>query len=459
MDYIDDTIAAICSPIGQGAIAIIRISGSRAFSIVSSVFVGKDLSTIKSHSLTLGHIVSEGKLIDQVLVSIFRNPKSYTGEDVIELQCHGSVFIQKSILTVLIKAGCRHANPGEFSYRAFLNNKIDLVQAESVADLIASSTEAQQISALSNLSGQLTHSLKDVKNKLLHVSSMLQLELDFAEEDVVFADRTEFDKLISSLLHQTNQLLNSFQIGSIIRNGFKVAIIGAPNAGKSTLLNALLNRKRAIVSDIPGTTRDTIEEEVSINGLLVHFIDTAGLRQNSNDIIENIGIERSIEQVRIAQLNLFVYDASQYSFNEAQQHLETFGINSEKVFFVANKIDKVLPMNTLETKDKNTDSKLISISAQFNEGIEELKQAIFQTAIGSNIDFEKPMITNVRHFDALCLFKDALSQTQDSMNNGLPTDLLSFELKQALIHLGSITGDITNDQQLDYIFSKFCIGK
>jgi tRNA modification GTPase len=392
-----------------------------------------------------------GVILDEVVVSLFKAPRSFTGEDVAEISCHGSPYIVKSIIEACTALGARPAKAGEFTQRAFLNGKKDLVQAEAVADLIASDTKAAQQAALHNMRGGFSQTLKAMRESLVKFASLMELELDFATEDVEFADRSQFFALIHELKNNVSQLLQSFQLGNVIRNGVKVAIIGKPNAGKSTLLNALLQEERAIVSNIAGTTRDTIEEVLYIDGLAFRLIDTAGIRDHSADSIEQIGISKSREKMVQADIVLYLFDASEENRASVEGELNKIRAINANVIPVANKTDisKVQDWNMAD---------LIRISAKEGVGIEDLKKALISFVL-HNETAEGDIVTNTRHFAALQQVLDALITVENGLNNGLSGDLLTIDINRALHYLGEITGEVTTEDKLDYIFSKFCIGK
>ena len=452
----EDTITALATPAGNGAIAVIRISGENAFQIIDSCFEAKSgqrMSNASSHTLHLGDLRDGENLIDEVLVSVFRNPKSYTGEDCIEVSCHGSTYIQQQILEVLNKQGCRLANPGEFTLRAYLNRKLDLSQAEAVADLIASSTEASHKVALGQMRGGFSADLKQLREKLIDFASLIELELDFAEEDVEFADRTELEKLISLIMDRIDELIGSFKLGNAIKEGVQVAIVGEPNAGKSTLLNALLNEERAIVSDIAGTTRDTIEDEMVIEGIRYRFIDTAGLR-DSDDTIEVLGIERALEKASSADIVIYLYDASIVTHDTSLAQIEKLKTQISKtdteLVIVANKIDKVKS----EAGDQT-----ICISAKHQQNISAVKDALTQIVNSNSVNKEQTVVTNQRHVAALSETRQSLNDALSGLKSSTPSDLISIDIKKALFHLGQITGEVSTDDLLGNIFGKFCIGK
>ena len=461
LNAMDDTIMALATASGAGAIAIIRISGNEAFSITEKVFRAKGkkvVSKADSHTIIFGDIVDGEELVDEVLVGVFRNPKSFTGEDSVEISCHGSIFIQKRILNLLSKNGCRMAKPGEYTMRAFLNQKMDLSQAEAVADLIASSSEAAHKVAMHQMRGGFSSELKVLREELIHFASLIELELDFSEEDVEFADRTQMIELINRIITTIDRLVDSFELGNVIKEGVQVAIIGEPNAGKSTLLNALLNEERAIVSDIAGTTRDTVEDELVIEGIRYRFIDTAGIRQTT-DTIESLGIERTMLKAEQADVVMFLFDASTYT--SAQVQTEINELKSRKpdlenrLILVANKTDKT--SDNIESKFEGLNP--ISISAKEKTGIEELKIRLTQFVNLSALEEDQIIVTNTRHIEALNGARKSLKEVLVGFDNEMSGDLVAVDIRRSLFHLGEITGEITTDDLLGNIFSKFCIGK
>lgn len=461
--FFDETIVALATAPGTGAIAVIRVSGADSIRIVDSIFVPKGkrkLQETPSHCLLFGEIYKEEKLLDEVLVSVFKDGKSYTGENSVEISCHGSPFIQSEILQLLTEKGCRLANPGEFTQRAFFNGKMDLSQAEAVADVIAADSEAAKQTALKQLRGGFSHDLKQLREQLINFAALIELELDFSEEDVEFADRSEFRNLIQNLKQETQTLLTSFQLGNAIKNGVRVAIIGAPNAGKSTLLNALLNEERAIVSDIAGTTRDTIEESLNIHGVLFRLIDTAGIREHSTDQIENLGISRSKENAEKADIILHLIDISQGMQEDASTWLSTsfewLKKWDTKTIRVFNKSDlSSNPPQSLTAKPQ-----AILVSAKEKNGIDALKNLMYKQAIGEELSTENTIVTNARHKEALEKTMESLKTIESGMRQNLSGDLLAVDIRQALQHLGSITGQVEVDRDiLGTIFGKFCIGK
>lgn len=452
----DDTIVALATPPGIGAIGVIRVSGKQTFSVINQLFPSKNLSAQASHTVHVGLLKFKNELLDEVVLALFKGPKSYTGEDTIEISCHGSQFVIEKIIQSINSLGVRIAKPGEFTQRAFLNGKLDLAQAESVADLIASNTEASRRTALHNMRGGFSSDLQLLREELIKFSALIELELDFSQEDVAFADRDQLVRLITTLQKSTEQLLHSFQLGNAIKNGVQVAIIGKPNAGKSTLLNTLLNENRAIVSEIAGTTRDTVEEVLNIDGVLFRLIDTAGIREHSKDVIETIGIEKSLEKMRAANLVLYLFDVNEIDATDLQNVVDGFEKEQIHYLLIGNKVDGVETM----AKDKFANfTNCIFISAKENYQINELKSAIVAAAINGDIHVESTIVTNARHYDALKQLNQALTDVSQGLADFVTGDLLALDIRQCLHYLGLITGEITNEDQLDFIFSKFCIGK
>jgi len=452
----DDTIIAPATAPGIGAIAVIRLSGSRAVEIVNDIFPSKDLLQQPSHTLHVGLLKDGDELLDEVVISLYRAPKSYTGEDVAEISCHGSPHVQERILAACLSKGARMARAGEFTQRAFLNGKMDLTQAEAVADLIASHSEASRLSALHTMRGGFAHELKALREQLLGFSALIELELDFSQEDVEFADRKKFQALIAEAQRVTDRLIESFRFGNVIRNGVQVAIVGRPNAGKSTLLNALLNEQRAIVSEIAGTTRDTVEEVISIEGIQFRLIDTAGIRSHTSDVIESMGIEKSREKIEQADIVLQLLDATDDEWEEDLPMGDGLSPDSRKVIQVLNKTD-LLSAEELDERFKNLP--FIFVSAKTSGGIENLKQRLVQFVLEGKTQTEGTIVTNVRHYDALMQVRAALADIRNGLDSGLTGDLLSLDIRRGLHYLGEITGEITNEEQLSWIFGKFCIGK
>jgi tRNA modification GTPase len=453
----DDTIVALATPQGIGAIGVIRLSGKNSFSIINELFPSKDLQQQPSHTMHVGLLRDKDVVLDEVVVSLFKSPRSYTGEDVVEISGHGSPYVLQQVIDACIQKGARLAKPGEFTQRAFLNGKLDLTQAEAVADLIASNTSASQRTALHNMRGGFSLQLKDLREKLISFSALIELELDFSQEDVEFADRGQLGNLISEIDRTVGLLVNSFRLGNVIRNGVSIAIIGKPNSGKSTLLNALLNEERAIVSEIPGTTRDTIEELINIDGILFRLIDTAGIRQHTSDVVETAGIERSREKMKQADLVLYLFDVSTTGADELRQLEKEFSAQQVKYLLVANKIDA---MGEKPSKEKFASvSNVIHVSAKNKQHLEVLTERMVDVVLEGTIQTENTIITNARHYHALRQLQSALNDVQKGLADKLPGDLLALDIRRCLQYLGEITGEITNEDQLDYIFSKFCIGK
>ncbi len=452
----DDTIVALATPPGIGAIGVIRLSGKNAIAIANDLFPSKNLQQQSSHTLHVGFLKDEETILDEVVLSLFKAPKSYTGEDVVEISCHGSPYVQQQVTDTCIKNGARLAKPGEFTQRAFLNAKLDLAQAEAVADLIASNTAASQKAALHTMRGGFSENLKELRVRLIKFSALIELELDFSQEDVEFADRKQFYELIDELSYSSEKLINSFQLGNVIRNGVSVAIVGKPNAGKSTLLNSLLNENRAIVSEIPGTTRDTIEEIININGILFRLIDTAGIREHTADVIESEGVERSLDKMKGADLVVYLFDAAD-SKEEIEMQKSEMQSKQMKFLLVANKID-ALDESVAREKFKE-DADIVFISAKQHLHTDILKEKMVATILQGQVQAENTIITNARHFHALKEMATSLQDIKEGLNNKLPGDLLALDIRRCLHYLGEITGEITNEDQLDFIFSKFCIGK
>nr|WP_262918354.1 tRNA uridine-5-carboxymethylaminomethyl(34) synthesis GTPase MnmE [Mucilaginibacter straminoryzae] len=451
----NDTIVALATPNGIGAIGVIRLSGPEAVTIAQKIFKGKDLTRQASHTIHFGRIADGDVILDEVLVSLFFAPHSYTKENVVELSCHGSAFIIESVIKLLIKNGARAAQPGEFTLRAFLNGQLDLSQAEAVADLIASNSKASQQAAMQQLRGGFSNQLNALREQLVNFASLIELELDFSEEDVEFANRDQLKQLILTILGVLSRLIESFELGNAIKQGINTVIAGRPNAGKSTLLNALLNEERAIVSHIAGTTRDTIEEVLNINGVNFRLIDTAGIRE-ATDTIEAIGVQKTMEKISQSALLIYVFDASEISIADLNTDLESLKKPGVPMLVVANKIDLLDPEQIAALP--NTESTLF-ISAKQKERIEELKHKIYHTAIKGQLAGNEIMVTNIRHLEALQKTEEALSRVLNGIDNPITSDFLAIDIKQALHYLGEITGSVTTDDLLENIFSKFCIGK
>jgi len=462
-----DSIVALATPSGAGAIAIIRISGEDAIAIGDSVFQsikGKDLTKQKSHTLHLGHIIDGIKVLDEVLVSIFKGPHSYTGENTVEISCHGSTYIQQQIIQLLLRKGCRMANPGEFTLRAFLNGKLDLSQAEAVADLISSDNEASHQIAMQQMRGGFSNEITILREELLNFASLIELELDFAEEDVVFADRTQFHELLNRIEFVLKRLIDSFAVGNVIKNGIPVAIVGEPNVGKSTLLNALLNEERAIVSHIAGTTRDTIEDELVIGGIGFRFIDTAGIRE-TEDIVESIGIRKTFEKIEQAQVVLYLFESFKFKVSSSEYITEIEKVKNKyplkPILVVVNKVDLISENEVLSIRKQleTLNVNLETISAKQNIGVEELKNQLLSFVNTGALRNNETIVTNTRHYDSLLKALDAIQKVKYGLQTNLSSDLMAIDIKEALYHFGMITGEVTNDELLGNIFANFCIGK
>lgn len=453
----DDTIVALATPPGVGALGIIRLSGKKAIDIVNGLFPSKDLIKKSSHTLHVGYLKNGDRILDEVVVSLYRSPRSYTGEDIVEISCHGSPFIHQQVIDACVQQGARLAKPGEFTQRAFLNGKLDLTQAEAVADLIASNTEASHRTALTNIRGGFSHSLKELRDQLIRFSALIELELDFSQEDVEFADRSQLRALVQNALQQTRRLLESFRLGNVIKNGVSVAIIGKPNAGKSTLLNALLNEDRAIVSEIPGTTRDTIEEVINIDGILFRLIDTAGIRSHASDAIETVGIEKSLEKMKQANVVLYLFDVNTTGPEELERTVADMNEQGIQPLLVANKSDLI---NEAEARQMFSQmAGVIFISAKAGAHLEVLKERMVDAVLHDNVQGESVIVTNARHYHSLQEVYKSLTDVAEGLDNKLPGDLLALDIRRCLHYLGMITGEVSTEDLLDYVFSKFCIGK
>lgn len=451
----EETIVALATPNGVGAIGVIRLSGPDAIVIADSVFRGKDLTLQESHTIHFGQIVDGDLLLDEVLVSLFIAPRSYTRENVVEISCHGSNYIIESIIKLLVKSGARSARPGEFTLRAFLNGQLDLSQAEAVADLIAANSKASQQVAMQQLRGGFSNQLQALREQLVNFASLVELELDFSEEDVEFANRDQLKQLIHNITKIVGQLIQSFELGNVIKNGVNTVIAGRPNAGKSTLLNALLNEERAIVSHIPGTTRDTIEEVLNINGINFRLIDTAGIRE-ATDTIEQIGVQRTMEKISQSALLIYVFDAAEITIEELNSDLENLQKPGITMLVAANKADLLNEEQLLSLP--HTQSAIV-ISAKQKQHIDELKQKIYTSAVKYQLSGNETLVTNIRHLEALQKTESALIRLLEGIDTHVTSDFLAMDIKQALHYLGEITGTVTTDDLLDNIFSKFCIGK
>jgi tRNA modification GTPase len=450
-----DTIVALATSNGKnGAIAVIRLSGPDAIAIVNRVFAGKNLLKQASHTIHFGTIRDGEHILDEVLVSLFVGPNSYTKENSVEISVHNSSYIISRVIQLLIQQGARAAQPGEFTMRAFLNGGLDLSQAEAVADLIASSSEASHQIALNQMRGGFSNQLKQLREDLVHFASLIELELDFSEEDVEFANRDQLKKLILNIQSVVGRLIRSFEQGNVLKNGVPVVIAGKPNVGKSTLLNALLNEERAIVSDIAGTTRDTIEDEMNIGGVTFRFIDTAGIRE-TQDVIEAKGVERTREKMKQARLIVYLFDPMQDEVKEVQEQLAEIATLNIPYLTLINKSDLL----TADQKAQYAELAPLYISAKQQEGIEELKDALLEQVQLKNIHHDDVMVSNIRHVEALEKTEDALGKVLYGLDNPVTSDFLAMDIRQALHHLGEITGTVTTDDLLENIFSKFCIGK
>jgi tRNA modification GTPase len=459
MYAMNETIVALATPPGVGAIGIIRLSGPEAITIADVLFKGKKLADQPSHTLHFGKIVSGATTIDEVVISLYKNPKSYTGEDVIEISCHGSDYVIQQIISLCILNGARMAKPGEFTQRAFLNGKLDLTQAEAVADLIASQSQASHHSAMHNLRGGFSEELKHMRDELIKFSALIELELDFSEEDVEFADRAQLNGLLNQLTLSVGKLLQSFRLGNVVKNGISVAIIGKPNAGKSTLLNVLLNEERAIVSDIAGTTRDTIEEALNINGILFRLIDTAGIREHAADAIETIGVGRSMQAMKQADIVLYLFDITENTLEDITEQVETFKKENIQYLLIANKIDKKGLQNDARQSLETNFPYTLFVSAKNKEHIDSIKNTLYNLTVGGEINQEGTIVTNARHFASLQLVMETLQDIKLAMEQRISGDLLALDIRRCLHYIGDITGEVTTEDKLDYIFSKFCIGK
>ena len=467
---INDTIVALATPSGTGAIGVIRVSGKDALEKVDQIFEAYNKKTIPeqhSHSVHLGKLMEENRIIDEALATIFKGKRSYTGEPTVELSCHGSNFILQKVIELLIKKGCRAADAGEFTMRAFLNGKMDLSQAEAVSDLIASENQASHQLAMQQMRGGFAHEINELRQELLDFASLIELELDFSEEDVEFADRERFQELVLKIQRQLSYLIDSFSVGNVLKKGIPVSIVGEPNVGKSTLLNALVNEERAIVSDIAGTTRDSIEDEISVKGIGFRFIDTAGIRA-TEDKIEALGIKKTYEKIRQSQLILRLIDTSKFlidsSINEEKINETQNEVTALKkkfpdipIIMVTNKLDLLEPGQQKFIKAHFPDA--IGISATTKQGIENLKDTLIDNVNTGKLNNNEAIVTNSRHYSALQNALEEINKVQEGLNLGISGDLLAVDIREALYHFGLITGQVTNDELLGNIFSNFCIGK
>jgi len=457
-----DNIVAIASPAGLGAISLIRVSGNDCINQIDNIFYAFDkikLENQESHTLQLGYIKDGDEIIDKVLVTVFRNPKSYTGEDLVEISCHGSIYIQEKILQTILKNNCRIADPGEFTLRSFLNGKMDLSEAEAVADLIASNTKASHKLALNQMRGGFKNDINKLREELINFASLIELELDFSQEDVEFANIDRLNDLVSTIEIQLTDLVKSFKIGNVIKNGLPIVIVGKPNSGKSTLLNFLLNEEKAIVSSIPGTTRDYIEDQININGIKCRFIDTAGIRK-TEDKIENLGIKKTYEKIEEAEIILYLIDKSILD----DKNIDDYIIEIDKIKKDFREKEILVLINKCDISTKILDDNLVSlsalqISAKMGLNIDKLIERISTYMSKLSIDSHSVIVTNSRHLDLLSNTLDEIKKIKLSIKQNISSDLLSIDIKQASYFLGELTGEISNDELLGNIFSKFCIGK
>ena len=445
---IDDTICAIATGGNESAIAVIRVTGDNAIKFTNSIF-SKNLINVSSHSIHYGDIIENNEIIDEVLVSVFKKNNSFTGEETTEISCHGSIYIQEKIIQSLLSSGCRLAKAGEFSMRAFKNGKIDLSQAESIADLISSKSRAEQQVAIQQLKGGVSNQLKILRNQLIDLGSLIELELDFSEEDVEFADRNKLKNLLFDIKNEIEILIDSFKTGNAIKNGIPVTIIGSPNAGKSTLLNSILNEDKAIVSEIAGTTRDIIEDKLIINGIMFRFIDTAGIRKTDNKI-ENIGIDKAIENMNKSNIIIQLIDSTD-DIDKQIKKLNKLSKNSTASTIIA--------INKIDINNNTSVDKAIYISAKKNIGINDLKKKLIELSSINKLSNQTTIITNARHLQELKNTRNEVNLIISALDNNISSEFIASNIREALNHLGSITGSITNDTLLKNIFSKFCIGK
>jgi tRNA modification GTPase len=462
---LNDTIVALATPSGVGAIGVIRLSGADAIKIADAVF-SKTLANKASHTAHFGSIRrSDGSILDEVLVTLFIAPRSYTGENVVEVSCHGSPYIIQELIRLFIDHGARLANPGEYTLRAFLNGKMDLSQAEAVADLIASSSQAAHAIAIQQMRGGFSDEIQRLREQLIDFASLIELELDFSEEDVEFANRGELEKLVLKIRQVTRALIQSFQLGNVLKHGVNTVIAGRPNAGKSTLLNALLNEERAIVSEIAGTTRDTIEESLNIEGVTFRIIDTAGIRE-AEDTIEAIGVEKTMEKIAQSTLLLYVFDVARTRPEDVRADIEQLSKGNAHLILIANKMDlnpyakaeDFLPSET-DAVRLNSQTPFIPISAINRMNIEYLKESLYDAVVSKQLNLESTIVANARHYTALQQADESLSRVLQGLATGITSDFIAMDIRSALHHLGEITGEISTDDLLGNIFGKFCIGK
>lgn len=459
--HLTDTIVALATPSGVGAIGIIRLSGPDAIRIANSVFHGKDLEQQASHTVHFGTIRNdEGRILDEVLATVFVAPRSYTGENVVEVSCHGSDYIIQELMQLFIQKGARTANPGEYTLRAFLNGQMDLSQAEAVADLIASSSQSSHAIAMQQMRGGFSDEIKKLRQELIDFASLIELELDFSEEDVEFADRSKLEALVRQIQRIIKALLDSFQLGNVLKNGVSTVIAGRPNAGKSTLLNALLNEERAIVSEIAGTTRDTIEEVLNIKGVQFRIIDTAGIR-DATDTIEAIGVEKTLQKVQSSALLVYVFDVVDTQPEDVRTDLEKLVHENIHVLVVANKMD-LNPYTKKEhyfPENSTADYHWVPVSALNKMNIDYLKESLHDAVLSKKVNLESTIVANARHYEALQKAYEDLDRVLQGLSTGITSDFVAMDIRASLHHLGEITGEISTDDLLGNIFGRFCIGK
>lgn len=459
---LNDTIVALATPSGQGAIGIIRLSGPDALTIANAAFHGKDLTEQPSHTVHFGSLRDEqGRILDEVLATVFVAPRSYTGEHVVEISCHGSDYILQEVLQLLCRKGARNANPGEYTLRAFLNGRMDLSQAEAVADLIASASRSAHAIAIQQMRGGFSDEIKHLRQELIDFASLIELELDFSEEDVEFADRASLEALVQKIQRIIKALIDSFQLGNVLKNGVSTVIAGRPNAGKSTLLNALLNEERAIVSEIAGTTRDTIEETLNIKGVAFRIIDTAGIRE-AEDTIEAMGVAKTLEKVQQSALLVYVFDVLETPPEAVQADLEKLVHEGLHVLVVANKMD-LNPYTKQEHYFPDTSGTpppaWVPVSALNKMNIDYLKEQLYDSVLANKVNLESTIVANARHYDALQKAYESLDRVLQGLSSGVTSDFVAMDIRGALHHLGEITGEISTDDLLGNIFGRFCIGK
>lgn len=453
----DDTIVALATPPGIGAIGVIRLSGAEAIAICNRLFPAKDLLLPASHTLHVGTLQEGSTVIDEVVLSLYKAPRSYTGENIVEISCHGSPYILDQVIQLCIQQGARLAKPGEFTQRAFLNGKLDLTQAEAVADLIASNSLASHQTAMRNMRGGFTHVLQALREQLIRFSALIELELDFSQEDVEFANRVQLYGLVKEASKTVDGLVQSFRLGNVIKNGVNVVIAGKPNAGKSTLLNTLLNEDRALVSEIAGTTRDTVEEVINIRGILFRLIDTAGLREHTGDRIESAGMEKTLEKIRDAHIVVYLFDVMECTREEIEKQQLAFEKQGTNYLLTGNKTDLTGAAAAVEKFYGMKEMRFIS--AKDPALTELLKSALADKVLKGELQTENTIVTNARHHAALTEVQKSLDDVRKGLDDHIPEDLLSLDIRRCLYYIGEITGEVTNEDRLDYIFSKFCIGK